>query len=75
MSTGDKKEGFSMSGHDVAAARFADAGFFTSVMGVIIGHIADITTALQWAALIVAIVSGIIAARYHWKLTRKLDKE
>lgn len=62
----------SMSGHDVATARVADAGFIASVIGALVGHITEITIALQWAALIVAIVSGLIAARYHWKLTKKL---
>lgn len=49
--------------------KLADSGAVASWMGWIVSHVAAINALLQTVLLVVSIVAGLVAIRYHLKRT------
>lgn len=58
-----------MNGSDEVGRRLADGGTVVSWSGWLISHITEVNSLLQTVLLVVSIVAGLFAIRYHHRRT------
>ena len=51
--------------------RLADSGALTGFAAWFLSHLAQINGFLQFCLLLASIVATVLAARYHWRNTKK----
>lgn len=44
-------------------------------IGWLVSHVAEINNVLQMILLVTSIIATVLAARYHWRMTRAKDNQ